>query len=482
MMIKQLRGLSFIALSFVLMTTSYAFAGASLSLQDYLKLYLKFDESFQQKIEDTSDGEQDVQIAEDFYQSRFNFRAERSERDTSFPSFPGQDFEENRNSLTGTYTQDFKWGMQAEFQGRRFIGKSNPALGSIDEEYNISLSQSLWKNPLGKLSLTRQKKRQLMLEELKVQEKIQLAKSCQNGLTLYLDAWGAAESYKVVKEMEEVSKKALREADKAYQKRLIREIDLLSAKSDRVDAKELSSKSLAQRDQKFLALLNYSQGPGLESLSAADMQYPKLSLPGSFLGESEKDFDLEESFQVMAQQKALRAAQLNIEQVQREQRSDVSLGMSLGRREGDVNIGAVVTDYQEETAKIFIEMDWPVIDKGRKAKKVKARVLQRKAQLGRRRIKKEVMEKVYNLKTNHRELLKQIDMAYEKVDLSNRQVRQAMRLIKTGKIEFEDFARFRKALLQARISAVELREQLVKEQAQLAMLGPDLFNRCRELL
>jgi hypothetical protein len=73
-------------------------------------------------------------------------------------------------------------------------------------------------------------------------------------------------------------------------------------------------------------------------------------------------------------------------------------------------------------------------------------------------------------------------MAYDKIEISQKQVKRAMGLIKTGKIEFEDFARFRKGLLQARISTVELRQQLVKEQAQLSMLGPSLLHRCKELL
>jgi|GEM_PF-4872068 len=482
MISKRLNGLSFGILMFLLVVAPSLSAESKLSLQDYLKLYLRFDESFQQKIEDSKDGQQNLQLAEDFYQSSVNFRAERSERDTSFPVFPGQDFEENRNSLTGTYSQDLKWGMQAEFRGRRFIGKSNPALGAIDEEYNISLSQSLWKNPLGKLSFTRQKKRQFLLEELKIQEKVQLARSCQNGLTLYLDAWGAAESYKIVKEMEGISEKALRAADMAFQKRLMREIDLLSAQADRIDARELSSRSLARRDQNFLGLLNYSQKFGQEELKVEDIEYPALSLPLSFLDEKEDDFDLEESFQVMAEEKAFKAAQLNTQQVQQEERSDVSLGVSLGRREGDVNIGSVVTDYQEESAQIFIEMDWPVVDKSRDAMRAKAMILERKAELNHRQTKREILEKVHELRTNRRELLKQIDMAYDKIEISQKQVKRAMGLIKTGKIEFEDFARFRKGLLQARISTVELRQQLVKEQAQLSMLGPTLLNRCKELL
>jgi outer membrane protein TolC len=205
-------------------------------------------------------------------------------------------------------------------------------------------------------------------------------------------------------------------------------------------------------------------------------------LPLSFLDEKEDDFDLEESFQVMAEEKAFKAAQLNTQQVQQEERSDVSLGVSLGRREGDVNIGSVVTDYQEESAQIFIEMDWPVVDKSRDAMRAKARILERKAELNHRQTKREILEKVHELRTNRRELLKQIDMAYDKIEISQKQVKRAMGLIKTGKIEFEDFARFRKGLLQARISTVELRQQLVKEQAQLSMLGPSLLHRCKELL
>jgi hypothetical protein len=118
-------------------------------------------------------------------------------------------------------------------------------------------------------------------------------------------------------------------------------------------------------------------------------------LPLSFLDEKEDDFDLEESFQVMAEEKAFKAAQLNTQQVQREQRSDVSLGVSLGRREGDVNIGSVVTDYQEESAQIFIEMDWPVVDKSRDAMRAKARILERKAELNHRQTKREILEKVH---------------------------------------------------------------------------------------
>lgn len=460
----------------------YSYAQSELGLERYLELYLKYDEALQQKIQETREGQQNLYVAEDFYQSRFNFRAQRSENDTSFPKFSGQNFAENRNSLTGTYTQNLKWGMQAEFQGRHFIGKSNPALGSIDEEYNISLSQSLWKNPLGKLSLTRQEKFQVQLAQLQIQEKIQLAQSCQKGVETYMKAWSSAESYKIVKEMEDISEQALKSADQAYQKRLMREMDLLSAQSDRIEASELSSRHLTRRDQSFLALINYSKKLGHIELNSKELSLPRLSFPTSFFQDAPESFLPEKSFQVLASEKALEAAQLNYQQVKREQRSDISLGVALGQKEGDVNIGAVVTDFKEESAQVFLEMDWPLFNKTRDAQRVKATLLEKKAEIGQRQTRRKVLESYHDLKTRRRERMKQIEMAFEKIDILQKQVKQAMRLIKTGKIEFEDFARFRRQLLQARLSAVDLRQQLILERVMMASLGPELFESCEELL
>lgn len=455
-----------------------------LNLESYLALYLAQDESLKLSQWQTESLEQDQIISTDLYASEFHLRAYRNERETMFPAFSSQNFSENRNGLTGRYTQNLSWGMQATLEGTQYSGASNPSLGAIDEEYELRLSQSLWQNPFGALSSKRQARVTKLKEASELEDRAQLVSSCQVGIDYYLNARAAQLSFEIVQQMEQTSARALTAATNAYKKKLMREIDFLTAKSEKIQAEDQTAQARHYRDQAMMLLINFSEEKGAEGIELSEAIFPKLQNAESFfatlqLTESQAVL---ESYSLQALNKQIESSQDYLHQVKYEQRTDVLVGVSLGRRKGDVNIGAQVTSYEDETAMFYVEMDWPMFNKSRSSQIQKASIELSKNRTQAQQTKRNLWQSYHELKLNQEKLRQQIELAEQKVEIYQKQVNQAVRLIDTGRIEMEDFQRYYQRLLQERLALIDYQRQKFSEKAMLSQLGSSLYESCRKHL
>lgn len=459
-------------------------SAAPLTLKNYLSLYLSQDETFQRSVNQIEIGEQDLRISNDLFDGQFDLRAQRNQRDTSFPKFSSRDFSESRNSLTGRYTQNTRWGVQASFEGTHYSGASNPSLGAIDEEYELQVSKSLWQNPFGSLDQARVRRFSALKDSSVQENRFQLSRSCSAGIDIYLQALSAEESLALVLEMEKTSSQALGYATSAYKNKLMREMDYLTAKSEKIQAQEQSVNAKIARDQAMMNLINFSKEQGIGQVSWDEIELPMLSQEKDFFEQLKLDQQAQDltNYQLLASESLLQSTQAQLELVQLEQRSDVQLGVSLGSRTGDVNIGAVVTDYKDESLMVFVDMQWPVGKKSRNALIEKAQLEHRQARLQMNQQKRELSQNFQTLQLNQKKLTEQIALANQKIEIYQRQLNQAMRLIETGRIEMEDFQRYYHRLLQERLQLIEYQRQKHSEQVMLAGLGDKLYLLCKELL
>lgn len=457
---------------------------APLTLKNYLSLYLSQDESFQRSVNQIEIGEQDVRISNDLFDAQFDLRAQRNQRDTSFPKFSSRDFSESRNSLTGRYTQNTSWGVQASFEGTHYSGASNPSLGAIDEEYELQVSKSLWQNPFGSLDRARVRRFSALKDSTVMENRFQLSNSCSAGIDLFLQAKASQESLDLVLEMEKTSEQALGYATSAYRNKLMREMDYLTAKSEKIQAQEQSVNAKIARDQAMMNLINFSKEQGIGQVSWEEVELPELQEENVFFEQLKLDQQAQDltNYQLLSSESLLQSTQAQLELVQLEQRSDVQLGVSLGSRTGDVNIGAVVTDYKDESLMVFVDMQWPVGKKSRNALIEKAQLEHRQARLQLNQQKRELSQNYQTLQLNQKKLSEQIALANQKIEIYQRQLNQAIRLIETGRIEMEDFQRYYHRLLQERLQLIEYQRQKHSEQVMLAGLGDKLYLLCKELL
>lgn len=455
-----------------------------LTLKNYLSLYLSQDESFQRSVNQIEIGEQDVRISNDLFDAQFDLRAQRNQRDTSFPKFSSRDFSESRNSLTGRYTQNTSWGVQASFEGTHYSGASNPSLGAIDEEYELQVSKSLWQNPFGSLDRARVRRFSALKDSTVMENRFQLSNSCSAGIDLFLQAKASQESLDLVLEMEKTSEQALGYATSAYRNKLMREMDYLTAKSEKIQAQEQSVNAKIARDQAMMNLINFSKEQGIGQVSWEEVELPELQEENVFFEQLKLDQQAQDltNYQLLSSESLLQSTQAQLELVQLEQRSDVQLGVSLGSRTGDVNIGAVVTDYKDESLMVFVDMQWPVGKKSRNALIEKAQLEHRQARLQLNQQKRELSQNYQTLQLNQKKLSEQIALANQKIEIYQRQLNQAIRLIETGRIEMEDFQRYYHRLLQERLQLIEYQRQKHSEQVMLAGLGDKLYLLCKELL
>lgn len=469
---------------FTCLVFSFHSLAGDLTLENYLALFLSQDESLKISKWQTESLGQDQKITADLYASEFHFRAHRNERETIFPAFSSQDFSENRNGLTGRYTQNLSWGMQATIEGTHYSGASNPSLGAIDEEYELRLSQSLWKNPFGALSSTRQIRVTKLKEASELEDRAQLVSSCQKGIDYYLNARAAQLSFEIVQEMEQTSTRALNAASNAYQKKLMREIDFLTAKSEKIQAEDQTVQARNFRDQSMMLLINFSKEKGAEGIVLSQAAFPKLQESDHFFTDLQVTDSkaVLESYSLLALNKQVESAQDYLQQVKFEQRTDILLGVSLGRRKGDVNIGAQVTDYEDETAMFFVEMDWPVFNKSKSGQIQKASLELSKNRTQAQQTQRNLWQSFHQLNLNQEKLAQQIALAEQKVEIYQKQVNQAVRLIDTGRIEMEDFQRYYQRLLQERLALIDYQRKKHSEKAMLSQLGSSLYESCRKLL
>lgn len=417
-----------------------------------------------------------LHIARDLYRSQLETRFQRRREEASFPLFPGPNNKFERSSLWANYRQNLPLGLQADFSTTRFLGDSHPSLGGIDRDWQAGLTIPLLKNQLG-----RQDRRSIRTERLRLQLTDQsyqrrLAERCSASLESYINYYRQMRIAEFTGESLELARDGLEQAEKAFNQRLVRKIDILNARADFLDVKSVSERTQNEKDiakQKLLGHLN-------QEVSLYTHATP--SSPADFflkLNVESREDNLQEVEFLAWEKKVLNE---EFESVRERYKPALNLSLQISERKGETNIGSQFSDYKENVILAQVGMEIPVLSR-EKSVEVQNAYLQKKIkeyelQEALRRSRVAVEEQ--RTRVNSVETL--MARALERVTLYEQQAKEVLRLVSVGNADYEDFIQVRRRLLAEKNEIERMQSEKWFALIQNHSLSNSLSEICSEYL
>lgn len=454
------------------------------SLQAYIKAYMAEDERLTRAKLEQDFRKQSLVIASDTFQGNFQLKPGQTHKTQSFlgQGISGFDFYERRGVLTGTYEQLLPLGTTLRLEGSRYFEKSNPSIGSLDSEYAFTLSQPLWRNNFGSLFRLQQSQAEQELDAAKLAVSLEALRSCQQGIETYLKTFFYKQNQDIHQEILKASQQATDLTRQARQRRLLREIDWLAAQADHL---RVQSSVIEARNEYRAQVVQFLVSVGDERAEAsADVALSGVELqdPASFFRAIplSTDLDLMKNLAYLQKLNEFEAASRAVAFKKEDIQSKASFDVSVGQREGLLESGAQLLDFTEEYLLFSLTFDWPVFNQAREAEVAQAVVRRGQADALSERVAQEQMELFGQIKVQLSAVDEQIKLSLKRVGLYEKQVAEALRLLRAGKLQFDDYSRYRDLHLNERTREIELQRSLWWLKTQLASFHQEFLEFCPE--
>ncbi len=449
-----------------------------MELIKYLSLYLSYDEYLKNADLQVKVSQSDLDKASDLYQSQW----------TLSPSLAYDNGRQARGTLQrtttrlqGGLTQKWPSGTRAQWSAIKHMANTSSSMG-MGDEYSLSVRQELMKNFLGRLDLEiqSQAKSELRLSQLRHQN--QALESCYTGTKLFINAYHSQQNLRILEEMLKDAKKTLQISERSYKKKMLRKIDILSARADRLRIEgqtSLAQKNYDQRVQSLFTPISHlisMTKPSFPSSPSFQFVNPKSIFQTlEFKSPSSPRESL--AYQQGEQRVFSSESKLNISK--ESARNQMDFQWTLGHRNHGAPFLQAQTSKQSENYIIFgLNMEWPLINKTRGAMVAKAQYERDMAIQNRQRILEEVTEQQAHFLASLKSSRERLNMSRQKMKLYDQQIREARRLFQNGSLEFEDYIRYRDIYLNEKLQMIFLQNEQWHQQTQLALLQNNMTHLC----
>lgn len=447
-------------------------ASSQWSFQAYLQQYLQKDEAYLQAQLNTKQTTASNQSFFDLYQNTLTLQPSWNEtkQDSSFGVF-----QQDRFGVEGSINQSTPLGTNISLSAFKFLDDPDPTLGGLDMQYEWSLEQPLWRDSFGVSSRTFRKAAEATIKGASYAEQQSLMENCLEAAKAYLDSFVRQEQKALREQIFSDSQKALSIARRGYNRKVLRKIDFLAARADflKVKADLLTDRLLY--DQAMSAFYTRISTPTASS---------NLVDPSSFFAQVPvpKAYDAERVIRLLQSREETQASELNYKATKSNSRSAVNLGVS-GRHVETLGATAAAAgsfnQNQTDSIQVFLRFELPLINKTLRGD-TQSRFYQWKiSQLTQQRLEKDLKIQFRQLHLEQDKVRSEIAITNENEKIKRQQLREADRLLKSGKIEFADYVRYRDSFYLEKQKLITLRSTLWQGAMQLAQYGSQLGSYCR---
>lgn len=443
---------------------------APLTPQSFIDSYLARTGVYQSAKIQTEISEAEVLKAGDWYRSTLKVKPTWVSKEARYLS-------QNLNISSSSSSVDVEL-MQALPPGTELLANvsssvANPDVtttGIVDRSYTFALAQPLYRNAFGRMWRMEKNAAKAQLESDRSSFKLQKLKSCMAAADSYDLLWLTDERLKLFEQMASTSQSALNVAESSARARLIRRLDLLSARSDHLKAQSQVTRALSEKQKALTtvqAFVAVEAGPA--HLQNPDAWYSRpLSQPTSA--------DLASNPSLQASLMAVQAAQGKSAVAREKARSQVNLVLEGGRSEGRVPLNTGVSRYNEDFVRAGLSIEFPLRNKANDADIKSAALMKARAQWEYDDLKREAetgfAQRLFDLKA----IQDQLENSKKRAVLYEDQRREAFGLIRSGRIEFEDYLRYRDLSFNEGLQILELSESFWRQKRELALLtGQEAF-------
>lgn len=449
-------------------------ARAGLSLEAYLKAYLMDSDEVRVNSAKLDIQKLNLEKTDDLFSTELSMGAWLRENKKEFKLSAIEDSRLKNYSLG--LTQKLGLGNSLAINYSNYDDFTAPQLSYEDWGWSLSYEQDLWKNSFGKLDSLNVDQAKVTYEKASNDQKMNFAKTCQQGIAKYLETYFNERKSKILLITDQESQAALKLAEKSYKKRLIKKLNILSAKADR--------KRLEAELSNALNELSIVQRNFLVSISAKDnssvMNLPEPSKFFESFGEPKLVLNEKENFQLISMEKTYESSKLNLLAVEQSNMPDLKLGLSHKRNQiystsKVSNTENIIDSYST----ISVNFSTPLWSNTKEAEIGIAASNLKLAKHNKRNSLKNTQSNFNKSVLRYRNLKRLSGYSKEKIDLYAAQLNEANRLLKRAKLEFSDYLTFRDQLFNEKIKALEIQVALWNEKSNLLSYGPNLVSLCK---
>ncbi|MCB0411621.1 MAG: TolC family protein [Bdellovibrionales bacterium] len=453
---------------------------AALSLDSYLHTYLAQSEDLKIARSNVKSSEADVRIARDIWAAQFQLEPKVTHTDqdlTSLSSGTRSKFYERQTSVDGKWIQSLPLGIDLEFNGNKNLEDLDPTFQYEEYRYSGSLIFPLWRNAFGSADRNDIHNSESLRTAAQNRFEVELLGQCLKGIDLYLQAYNQLGKARVSREKFETAREALKIAEHAYGRRLIREVDVLSARVEFLDA-ESELEALLRDEEVSLKELELNapdlmlNTTGSSPVQLAVPEWPKEEFP------NEPDFA---SYpELKAAQRAAEAAEWAMKSEQNRRRLKVDLGVTAGQSKGRA-VQKEFYSYTNEFFGFFLRMEWPFNHTDR------AQIEKTSEESFRQRQEVQKIDKALKLqwaeaKGDLRVSEAQLKLSNEKIKHDEKRRKRAFELLRGGRIQYDEYLRYSQSYFAASMRQIELETSVFGQAMTLMQLTGRLPRFCEDQL
>lgn len=447
-----------------------------LSLQDYLAEFLIQNEELKKSQARAESAALDAEIQGNYFTSRLEGEYGLTEKNQSLTSLTSDNnfgIREKQSQVTGQFIQDLPFGTHLALKSSKGLEFPENRINSVDDELSLRLGISLWKNLGGRLQRAEFEQKQSLSVAAQKQFHSLLQQQCSQGLQDYANSYALQERRKIAEEKTAKAKRASQIAERAFARRLIRDLDILSARREflAVQTESLSVEQ-AYRTQTAKLLISVARPNEIS-------EFPELHVPDSVFPPDQvpATVDFESHPEFLAALAALQAAEYAAKAEGERRRSDVDLALEVGRRNGRTT-SIESYRYKEDFVGLLLKVTLPVNQN-----------VSRQIEIAHRNVKieeaqRDLVEK--NLKSSWSELRAAYELEQEKLKVSEEKIKHDLRrldrsleLLQVGRIQYDEYFRYSQNYFTEREQILEFRISVLKSAMGLHLLAQKLPQICQ---
>ena len=436
-----------------------------MNLAKYLKIYLSHDEELKNSDLQIQISQSQLDKASDLYQSQLTLGTSQNHIERNSSTIPY----ERITRMGGSFIQNFASGTSLSLDINKYLESSALSLLGVSADYSLSIHQELLKNSFGSLDREVKTRAESEFRLSQSQHQNQMLKSCYTGIQIFINAYSSQQNLNTFEEILKDSNQTLQFSEDAYKKKMLRKIDILSARADNLRIQSQQARAQKEYQKRISSLIS--------PISAKNIS-PKLDNPSQTFLRWKLKFKIDptQSFTYKEREQKLLSTESALKISKNSARHQLDLGFTVGRRGGVVQRSSKILN--ENYVNLSLTMDWPIFNKTNEATVAQAQYERDIAIYDKQRKIEDLLEQQDHLREDLKLSHEQLQISWKKMKIYGQQIKEAKRLLKAGTLEFEDYIRYRDTYLSERLQSISLQNKLWNIKAQLVWLHNNFTLLC----
>jgi outer membrane protein TolC len=449
-------------------------ASKPLDLVTYIKKNLEVNELIQQAQLQKSIATEKKNRASDYFQNSLLLQPGFYVRD--FKSDLGNAFHEERTSLFGQMRQRLPTGSVLGAESTYFLDEVNPTVGGgLNNEYRVFIEQPFWRNAFGSLWRRQDDSARAEVQQQELTLQATIVDSCLTSTENYLNAYVSQAENHLYSQAFEVAEKAKQIAENGFSNSFLRRIDYLNSQSDFLKVKTELLRTQTEVEQRFNTLRVQAEDEKLQG---------PIANPHSFFDKIPfvKEIDRQQVLKLQALSAQIEAQKQNYYAEKNRNRSAVDLGAET-RSSRTVQASTFgLIDAQQEITQVYLRLELPLINKTMRADVATAHHNWQLSEFERQKQEKLILDQFFQNLSQYKNREEQIKISLENVKIKQAQLKEATKLLRIGRIEFNDYVIYRDSLLNEEVTLLRVQTALWQLKARLAQYDTTFLNQCKDAL